>query len=196
MSDLEMAAIMREQIELEVKRAGDAPIACSITIDCAADVSLKFSGPSLPAREYLSTDLFDALALLRDDLEALGYRSLCAGARIDVYPSGMCRSMAHGRKAYILKLGVRPTSAHLIDIFVGSTAENIGAAVAEGTSPLLAFGPAGWVGAGVLDFVGGAVGYYIGSQTSALVYDLIMNPSSFDQSFAAAQADLDRMGID
>jgi hypothetical protein len=45
------------------------------------------------------TDVFKALQDLRLVLEAQGVRLLCAGARLDVWPSGMSRDMGGGKKA-------------------------------------------------------------------------------------------------
>jgi len=42
---------------------------------------------------------------------------LCAGARPDVFPSGMSRGMGDGRKAYITRLGQRALRTDLVDIF-------------------------------------------------------------------------------
>jgi hypothetical protein len=63
-------------------------------------------------------DLFEALADLRQSLEEQGIRLFCNGARTDVWPSGMSRSMSGGRKAYVLRLGTH--ARDLVDIFDGA----------------------------------------------------------------------------
>src|SRR4051812_17953875 len=50
---------------------------------------------------------FDALNLIRHDLEEIGLRPKCFGASLNVYPSGMSRGMGTGDKAYRLTLGVQ-----------------------------------------------------------------------------------------
>lgn len=76
---------------------------------------LLASGAGFRSREFVGEDLFEALIALRKELEKTGYRLLCAGARVDVFPSGMSRSMGGGRKAYITQLGEPATDT--IDIF-------------------------------------------------------------------------------
>jgi hypothetical protein len=68
-------------------------------------------------RSFPSTDVFKALQGLRLELERDGVRLLCAGARRDVWPSGMARDMGGGRKAYIMRLGRQAARADLVDIF-------------------------------------------------------------------------------
>ena len=49
-----------------------------------------------------SNNYFDALIGLRKELEPLGIKLLCFGARKDVWASGMQRDMAAGVMAYLL----------------------------------------------------------------------------------------------
>jgi len=64
---------------------------------------------------FRETDLYKAMQALRQYLEAKGYLLLCAGARRDVVPSGMSRSMGGGRQAYVIRPGKQATE--LVDIF-------------------------------------------------------------------------------
>ncbi|MGH9743459.1 MAG: hypothetical protein ACRD51_14025 [Candidatus Acidiferrum sp.] len=64
---------------------------------------------------FRETDLYKAMQALREYLEPKGCQLLCAGARPDVVPSGMSRSMGGGRNAYILQLGKQATES--VDIF-------------------------------------------------------------------------------
>ncbi|MBT2545074.1 hypothetical protein J7E99_31335 [Streptomyces sp. ISL-44] len=48
-------------------------------------------------------DLFEALKIVRLQIEPLGYLLLCNGARIDAHPSGMSREATGGRTLYLLK---------------------------------------------------------------------------------------------
>ena len=78
---------------------------------------LLFSGLGWLGNEFSGRDLFEALIALRYTLEAKGAALLCAGARRDVFPSGMQRDMAGGRKAYVIRLGVHATVKNIVDIF-------------------------------------------------------------------------------
>jgi hypothetical protein len=86
---------------------------------------LRYSTPNQGQRIYGGRDLYEALQNLRQDLEPEGVRILCAGARTDVAPSGMGRSMGGGRKVYILKIGQQATS-DLVDIFDPAEPDLIG----------------------------------------------------------------------
>jgi hypothetical protein len=85
---------------------------------------MTFSGIGLRDQSFAGEDLFDALMALRIRLEDMGYRLLCAGARRDVFPSGMARAMGGGRKAYVLILG--EPAVVLVDIFAEVEAEQVG----------------------------------------------------------------------
>lgn len=50
--------------------------------------------------ENRADDAFEALCLVRDQLEPLGWRLGVAGAQIDVWPSGMARDQGGGLRAY------------------------------------------------------------------------------------------------
>ena len=47
-----------------------------------------------------ASDAFEALCLLREELEPQGWRVGVVGARIDVWPSGMARDQGGGQVAY------------------------------------------------------------------------------------------------
>jgi hypothetical protein len=64
---------------------------------------------------FRETDIYKAMQTLREYLEAKGCQLLCAGARPDVAPSGMSRSMGGGGKAYVMQMGKQATE--LVDIF-------------------------------------------------------------------------------
>ena len=87
---------------------------------------LQVNGIQMDNNVFIGRDIFDALINLRKSLESLDCQILCAGARPDVFPSGMSRSMSGGRKAYILRLGTSPISNDLIDIFDYAAPEFVG----------------------------------------------------------------------
>jgi hypothetical protein len=75
-------------------------------------------------------DVFDALCDLRLMLEQRGWMLRCVGTDVDVYPSGMSRSMSGGRKVYRLRPGRPAAMADLVDVFDMSVAQK-GSTVAE-----------------------------------------------------------------
>jgi hypothetical protein len=77
-------------------------------------------------QRFEAADLFDALSAAREYFDARGCALLCAGARRDVWPSRMSRSMGGGRKAYITELGKQARRACLIGIFDHAAPETIG----------------------------------------------------------------------
>jgi hypothetical protein len=78
---------------------------------------LEFCGVDGSILCFKATDLFEALRAMREDLERDGCQLLCAGARPDVTPSGMSRSMSGGRKAYIVRQGSPASRTDIVDIF-------------------------------------------------------------------------------
>ncbi|WP_091028097.1 hypothetical protein [Microbacterium oxydans] len=60
------------------------------------------NSPELGAVERQANDAFEALCLLREELDPRGWRLGVAGARADVWPSGMARDQGGGLSAYRL----------------------------------------------------------------------------------------------
>lgn len=87
---------------------------------------LEFCGPDGVVRHFQAPDLFEALRAMRENLEGDGYQLLCAGARPDVTPSGMSRSMGGGRKAYIVRQGRPASRDEMVDIFDYAEANLVG----------------------------------------------------------------------
>ena len=75
----------------------------TLTIEVFSTIPGKLvaSGLGLNNREFAGVDLFAAFLELREELEKAGHLLLCAGSRVDVWPSGMSRSMCGGVRAYI-----------------------------------------------------------------------------------------------
>lgn len=73
----------------------------------------------LAAREITATatDGFEALILIRLELETIGLTPLCWGASLQVYPSDSSRSAGIGDSAYKLTLGQFARAADLVNIF-------------------------------------------------------------------------------
>ena len=85
---------------------------------------LTVSGGGFEGQEFEGDDLFGAMTALRRKLEKRGISLQCAGARKDVYPSGMSRSMGSARNAYVTTLG--EPAIFLVDIFDPAGAEQVG----------------------------------------------------------------------
>jgi hypothetical protein len=83
-------------------------------VDGLCHLVLTFRGRRYEAS---ATDYFEALCHVRQELEGTGILLCCYGASLDVYPSGMCRDMSAGMKAYRLTKGSKPTRESLVGIF-------------------------------------------------------------------------------
>jgi hypothetical protein len=89
-------------------------LAVSLDTECGLwQIRFRDSGKNLVY--FRETDLYKALQAMRERLETEGCQLLCAGARPDVAPSGMSRSMGGGRQAYVIHLGKQATES--VDIF-------------------------------------------------------------------------------
>lgn len=77
-------------------------------------IVLKYSNLDF---EGQADNYFDALKLLRKELEKYNYQIVCKGACRNVYPSAMILCMGEGRKAYTLREGVPAKFDDLVDIF-------------------------------------------------------------------------------
>lgn len=85
--------------------------------------TIEFSHAELGAERFTGEDLFDCLTALREFLAQHDICPLCAGARVDAYPSRMSRQMSGGRKVYIMEMG-KPAE-QLADIFDAAPPEKV-----------------------------------------------------------------------
>lgn len=115
---------MSETFSIPVLSQDGSTERVAISPSASSPWTLAVSGLGMPDRVFKGSDLFDALTILRKQLESDGFRLLCAGARRDAYPSGMARSMGGARKAYIFELGKPATE--LVDIFTEARPEQVG----------------------------------------------------------------------
>ncbi|MFD6444967.1 immunity 53 family protein [Promicromonospora sp. NPDC060204] len=102
----------------------------TVTEDADESFVLRLESPAGQFWEAAAPDAWHALRALREQVEPLGYRLCCAGARVDAYVSGMSISMSAGSLVYLLHRWRKPRSRHLVEIFsyappgkVGSVAE-------------------------------------------------------------------------
>jgi len=61
---------------------------------------VAIDSPAFESVEARANDAFEALCLVRDELEPHGWRIGVAGAQADVWPSGMARDQGGGLRAY------------------------------------------------------------------------------------------------
>lgn len=62
--------------------------------------AVRIDSAVFEAVEVHADDAFEALCLVREQLEPLGWRLGVAGAQVDVWPSGMARDQGGGLRAY------------------------------------------------------------------------------------------------
>lgn len=112
--------------EIQVLRSDGRTEKCSIEHSESAPWKLSLSGLQLDKTEFTGNDLFEALIELRRELEKGNCQLLCAGARPNVFPSGMSRGMGGGLRAYAAKMGEPARQSDLVDIFDYASPEIIG----------------------------------------------------------------------
>lgn len=91
--------------------------------------TIEFSYAGLGAQRFTGEDLFDCLTAVREFLAQHDICPLCAGARVDAYPSRMSRQMSGGRKVYLMEMGA--PAEQLADIFDEAPAEKVGSIDAQ-----------------------------------------------------------------
>ncbi len=94
---------------------------------CVVEASI---GPDPPIRGE-GSDLFDALAAVRRQLDTRSVLLQCNGSRRDVYPSQMQRQATSGRRAYVLNLPRSPARPPTVDIFDTAPPDSVLASVDE-----------------------------------------------------------------
>lgn len=100
---------------IDLMRADGAIVSIEVEASSAPPWTITVRGGGFDERSFSADDLFKALVKWRQEIDAQGSRLLCAGARLDVTPSGMSRTMGGARKAYIIKIGQPATMK--VDIF-------------------------------------------------------------------------------
>jgi hypothetical protein len=80
--------------------------------DCL--IAIEYRGKRLDGS---GIDFFAAFQQVRQQLESEGLIPFCYGASMNVWPSGMCRSMGQGMLGYRLKLGCSTTREDIVRIF-------------------------------------------------------------------------------
>ena len=96
-----------------------------VTLSCSfQDLDPRHAPPECRIRliglerefEGAGPDFFEALCRLREQLEPSRRVLVCYGASRNVWPSGMCRDMGTGLRAYRLTSGTQTSAEDLVDI--------------------------------------------------------------------------------
>jgi hypothetical protein len=107
--------------ELKIQHIDGAILSGNVDYYHVDDISCKwylvFTSSVVKKFTTVNSDLFECLVDLRQELAKYSYRPLCNGARKDVYPSRMCREMAGGISAYIMRFGQPAKLEDIVDIF-------------------------------------------------------------------------------
>ena len=64
-----------------------------------------------------AADYFEAMCIIRGELQKIGLFPICNGASLNVFPSGMGRDMGRGLMAYRLEIGRHATRQDMLFIF-------------------------------------------------------------------------------
>jgi hypothetical protein len=124
---------MSETHDLLAVGPGEDEIACRLVVgpvehDPRDRWRLTATMPDRPEVTAVGDDMFSTLQELRRELERDGVLIRCAGARRDVWASGMQRNMGDGRKAYILSLprtASRPPSVGVFEPIAAAQAATV-----------------------------------------------------------------------
>lgn len=87
-----------------------------IRFDCVLCNEIEVNLGKERVKTFKGKDLFHCFQLINVFFYKKNIKILCNAARINVYPSGMSRSMSMGRKAYLLTFGKRVVPDDLVDI--------------------------------------------------------------------------------
>lgn len=89
---------------------------------------LEWRGPQLQAT---APDLFEALVLVRRQLEPQGWLVAVQGSRLDAYPSRMARDMGGGERIYVHRPGQPARSEDLVDTLAAAEPEDLATVAAQ-----------------------------------------------------------------
>jgi hypothetical protein len=98
----------------------------TVTASGIQPCQLSYVGIEMGELEFSDVDYWGALRELRLYLEARGARALCNGARTDVSPSGLTRSMTGGLSAYITRMNAPSSQEDRVNIFDYAQPELVG----------------------------------------------------------------------
>jgi hypothetical protein len=77
-------------------------------------LSCEYGGKTISAK---ANDFFEALCVIRRELEKEGLIPFCYGASLNVYPSAMSRQMGAGKVAYKMEMGKHAQRTDIVRSF-------------------------------------------------------------------------------
>lgn len=109
-----------EEVVVRAVGSGGGEFKCRIEREMVPGVGYRMRAilDGQPPVEVEAGDYFEALRLIRRQFEEDGLRLCCAGARRDVWASGMQRDMGGGLTAYVLSLpriAARPAEVSIFE---------------------------------------------------------------------------------
>ncbi|OWJ59078.1 hypothetical protein [Inquilinus limosus] len=104
----------RHQIVLIGGEDGEQAVFAEDSSHGTCKLTCAYRGKTIEAE---ASDFFEALCLVRHQLEPEGLIPFCYGASLNVYPSGMARDMGRGLKAYRLTKGKSVNGADIVETF-------------------------------------------------------------------------------
>ena len=107
---------MDEQHRIPLVGGADGETALFTLVETGDDCEVQCKYRDIVVRSS-AADFFEALCGVRRELAREGLVPLCYGASLNVFPSGMSRSMGGGLKAYRLTKGAQARMADLVEIF-------------------------------------------------------------------------------
>ena len=112
-----------EYVQVDVHlRSGVIQTTATLIMGEKSSISIVILGETFVGE---GAELFSALVDIRRKLDSRRILLLCAGARLDVYPSRMSRQARYGRNAYALTLGQPATRENMTDIFASALVAQI-----------------------------------------------------------------------
>ena len=99
------------------RRSQGRVVTLTVTDDDEDGFTLHLESPAGASWRAEGPNAWDALRALRRQVEPLGYRLCCTGARVNAYVSGMSISMSGGGLVYPLRRWRRPRTKDLVEIF-------------------------------------------------------------------------------
>src|SRR5437764_13739041 len=89
---------------VKLAHADGRQIQCAVSYTDRAPYRMRLEGPGI-TDEVQAPSLFECLMELRREHENAGWRFLCAGARVDAWPSGMSLDWSGGTRLTLLTRG-------------------------------------------------------------------------------------------
>jgi hypothetical protein len=119
---------MNAELKLSVLHADGTSHDCTLAVAQTSPnaFTLRYQSDSIGSLIFSGTDAFNCLLELRRHLETFGHMIVCNGARLNAWPSQMCRQSAGGFKVYLLQLNQPARIDDLVWTFDSTNTASIG----------------------------------------------------------------------